>query len=104
MSCPMTSPPGLPAAPLPALTPGIPAVAVVVLSSPRRHVDETMAALARQVYVPAQVLRVGMTTTRGPEAEIAESSDDDVPSFHREISALDDVSQILDRLDDDIEF
>ena len=99
----MTSPPGLPAAPPPALTPGIPAVAVVVLSSPRSHLSETMTALARQVYVPAQVLRVGMPRP-DPGAEVDASSDEDVPRFHRDISQLDDVTQILDRLDHDIEF
>ena len=104
MSCPMTSPPGLPVAPPPAMTPGVPAVAVVVLSSPRSRLDETMAAVARQVYVPAQVLQVGRHRRTGSRGRVAAHPMSDVPPFHRDTSQLDDVGQILDRLDDDIEF
>jgi hypothetical protein len=87
----MTSRPGLPVAPSPAMSPGVPAVAVVVLSAPRRRLDETLAAVSRQVYVPAQVLQIG-----GEELSDPESSD---PIVH-----LDHVGQILDRLEDRIQF
>ena len=78
-------------------------MAVVVLSAPS-HLDDTMTALGRQVYVPAQVLQVGITTTPDSVARGAASSDGDTPSFRRDVTGLDDVSQILDRLDDSVEF
>jgi len=100
----MTSPPGPPVAPSPATSPGNPAVAVVVLSSQRGRYDETLTAVARQVYVPAQVLLVGGDGPTDPESSDASVSDPEASRMRQSIDRLDDVGQILDRLDDGIAF
>ena len=59
MSARMTSPPGLPVAPLPVTPPDSPAVAAVVLFTDGMDLGETLNALGRQVYKPDLVVVVG---------------------------------------------
>ncbi len=59
MSARMTSPPGLPVAPLPVTPPDSPAVAAVVLFTNGMDLGETLNALGRQVYKPDLVVVVG---------------------------------------------
>ncbi len=59
MSGRMTSPPGLPVAPLPVTPPDSPSVAAVVLFTDGMNLSETLSALSRQVYKPDSVLVVG---------------------------------------------
>ena len=59
MSGRMTSPPGLPVAPLPVTPPDSPSVAAVVLFTNGMNLSETLSALSRQVYKPSSVLVVG---------------------------------------------
>ena len=100
----MTSPPGSPVAPSPTMSPGVPAVAVVVLSTPRSRLGETMTAVARQVYVPAQVLHVGRAGLSDPISSDPISNEDEADSSVDRITRLDGFGEILDRLDDRIEF
>ena len=88
-------------------------MAVVVLSSPGSRLDETMTAVARQVYVPAQVLQVGGLGPSDPDSfdsnSPANSPVVDAPGpeaipIGSRVTRLEDVGQILDRLDDRIEF
>ena len=59
MSGRMTSPPGLPVAPLPVTPPDSPSVAAVVLFTDGMDLAETLSGLSRQVYKPDLVLVVG---------------------------------------------
>lgn len=59
MAASMSSPPVSPAAPSSNKPPASPAVAVAVLASPTMALEGTLAAIGKQVYVPAQVLVVG---------------------------------------------
>lgn len=79
-------------------------MAVVVLSSQRSRLDETLtAALARQVYVPVQVLQVGGTSSSDRESPDVGSSDQKVAPEVPQVDRVDDVGQILDRLDDGVD-
>ena len=66
MAASMSSPPVSPAAPSSTKPPASPAVAVAVLALPTMALEETLAAIAKQVYVPVQVVVVG-----GPATESA---------------------------------
>ncbi|HKY48929.1 MAG TPA: hypothetical protein VJQ79_13205 [Acidimicrobiia bacterium] len=80
-----------------------------MLSAPGSRLNETMTAIARQVYVPAQVIQVGRSGLADPDSPDPNSLDQDalppqgVP-FAGRVSRVEDVGQILDRLDDRIEF
>ena len=100
----MTSPPVLPVAFSPTMTAGSPAVAVVVLSSPQGSPEETLTAVARQVYVPSQVLQVGGALASESDHSEEGSADGEVAPALGEVTRIDDVRQILERLEDDIEF
>jgi hypothetical protein len=92
MSRRMTSPPGSPVAPPNLPTSGQPAVAVVVLAENGAVHDETLAALARQVYVPAQTLVVG---AGGSTASTLDGAAHEV---------LETAGEVLSRLDEEIAF
>jgi GT2 family glycosyltransferase len=91
MSRRMTSPPDSPVAPPTIPTSGQPAVAVVVLAENGAVHDETLAALARQVYVPAQTLVVGAggsiaSTLKNAGHEVLESAEEVLSRLSEEIA------------------
>ncbi|HJU52122.1 MAG TPA: hypothetical protein VJ815_07285 [Acidimicrobiia bacterium] len=85
----MSSPPVSPAAPTSNKHPD--AVAVAVLASPTMALEETLAAIGKQVYVPAQVLVVG-----GSAAESRSPTDS--------IVRVDRPEEVVDQLDDGVAF
>ncbi|MGH8958618.1 MAG: glycosyltransferase family 2 protein, partial [Acidimicrobiia bacterium] len=82
----MSSPPVFPAAPSSQKPPESPAVAVAVLASPTMALGETLAAIGKQVYVPAQVLVVGGSTGGDSQVHVARPE------------------EVVDRLAEDIAF
>ncbi|MGH8925050.1 MAG: glycosyltransferase family 2 protein [Acidimicrobiia bacterium] len=71
----MSSPPVSPAAPSSQKPPASPAVALAVLASPSMELEETLAAIGKQVYVPAQVLVVGGSEEVEPQLRVSGPED-----------------------------
>lgn len=92
MAASMSSPPESPAAPSSSKPPTSPAVAVAVLASPTMALEETLAAIGKQVYVPAQVLVVGGSVAPDPVGQA-----DSVSQVAR-------PEEVVDQLDERVAF